>query len=212
MLRNKKTLPIVVILLIVIISGIIVTCIKGMNYGLTYGNNVTLKINLEEQVEIEKIAKEVFGKKCNIKFVNNNKENVLITAKSVSDEQRDMFISKINEKYTLSMTTENFEITNNSKISGKDLIKPYIVPTVITFAIIVIYFIVRYKKIGILEIATTALTVILGIQLLYLSVYAIVRIPVNEFTMPISMLLLVLSFIIVAEMLDKNIILKSNKK
>ena len=121
MLKNKKILPILVLLIIIV--GVIVLAIKGMNYGLIYGNNTTIKMNLGKQVEVEDIAKEIFEKEYNVKLVNNHKENVLITAKSVSEEQISTLISKINEKYELSISNEDLEITNNSKMNGKYLIK-----------------------------------------------------------------------------------------
>ena len=102
---------------------------------------------------------------------------------------------------------------NNPKINGKDIIRPYVIPTVITSTIVILYFVIRYKKLGILKTLITTLLTILGTQMFYLSIYAIARIPVNELAMPISMLILILSFIILAEIFEKDILkLKSNKK
>ncbi len=211
MLKNKKILPILVLLIIIV--GVIVLAIKGMNYGLIYGNNTTIKMNLGKQVEVEDIAKEIFEKEYNVKLVNNHKENVLITAKSVSEEQISTLISKINEKYELSISNEDLEITNNSKMNGKDIIRPYLAPAIITSIIVVLYFTIRYKKLGVLKTLITTLLIIMGTQMVYLSIYAITRIPVNELAMPISMLILVLSFIVLAEIFDKDMSkLKSNKK
>ena len=211
MLKNKKILPILVLLIIIV--GVIVLAIKGMNYGLIYGNNTTIKMNLGKQVEVEDIAKEIFEKEYNMKFVNNHKENVLITAKSVSEEQISTLISKINEKYELSISNEDLEITNNSKMNGKDIIRPYLAPAIITSIIVVLYFTIRYKKLGVLKTLITTLLIIMGTQMVYLSIYAITRIPVNKLAMPISMLILVLSFIILAEIFDKDMSkFKSNKK
>ena len=211
MLKNKKILQILVLLIIIV--GVIVLAIKGMNYGLIYGNNTTIKMNLGKQVEVEDIAKEIFEKEYNVKLVNNHKENVLITAKSVSEEQISTLISKINEKYELSISNEDLEITNNSKMNGKDIIRPYLAPAIITSIIVVLYFTIRYKKLGVLKTLITTLLIIMGTQMVYLSIYAITRIPVNELEMPISMLILVLSFIVLAEIFDKDMSkLKSNKK
>ena len=211
MLKHKKILPIRVLLIIIV--GVIVLAIKGMNYGLIYGNNTTIKMNLGKQVEVEDIAKEIFEKEYNVKLVNNHKENVLITAKSVSEEQISTLISKINEKYELSISNEDLEITNNSKMNGKDIIRPYLAPAIITSIIVVLYFTIRYKKLGVLKTLITTLLIIMGTQMVYLSIYAITRIPVNELAMPISMLILVLSFIVLAEIFDKDMSkLKSNKK
>ena len=213
MLKNKKILPILVLLISIV--GVIVLAIKGMNYGLIYGNNTTIKMNLklEKEAEAEDIIKEVFGKHYSIKTANNTEENIIITVKTASEEQINTFITKINEKYDLSISNEDLEITNNPKINGKDIIRPYVAPTIITSIIVVLYFIIRYKKLGILKTLITTLLTILGTQMIYLSIYAIVRIPVNELAMPISMLILILSFIILAEIFEKDMLkLKSNKK
>ena len=211
MLKNKKILPILV--LVIIIVGVIMLAIKGMNYGLIYGNNTTIKMNLKLEKEAEDIIKEVFGKHYSIKTDNNTEENIIITVKTASEEQINTFITKINEKYDLSIANEDLEIMNNPKINGKDIIRPYVAPTVITSIIVVLYFTIRYKKLGILKTLITTLLTILGTQMVYLSIYAIVRIPVNELAMPISMLILILSFIILAEIFEKDMLkIKSNKK
>ena len=211
MLKNKKILPILV--LVIIIVGVIMLAIKGMNYGLIYGNNTTIKMNLKLEKEVEDIIKEVFGKQYNIKTANNTEENIIITVKTASEEQINTFITKINEKYNLSISNEDLEIMNNTKINVKDIIRPYVIPTVITSTIVILYFVIRYKKLGILKTLITTLLTILGTQMFYLSIYAIARIPVNELAMPISMLILILSFIILAEIFEKDILkLKSNKK
>lgn len=211
MLKNKKILPILV--LVIIIAGVIVLAIKGMNYGLIYGNNTTIKMNLGKQVEIENIAKEIFKKDYNVKFVNNHKENVLIIVKTVSEEQINAFISKINEKYDLSISNEDLEITNNPKVDGKDIIRPYLAPAIITSIIVVLYFAIRYKKLGVSKTLITTLLTIVCSQMVYLSIYAVIRIPINQLAMPISMLILVLSFIVLSEIFDKNMSkLKSNQK
>lgn len=202
MLKNKKILPILVLLIIIV--GVIVLAIKGMNYGLIYGNNTTIKMNLGKQVEVEDIAKEIFEKEYNVKLVNNHKENVLITAKSVSEEQISTLISKINEKYELSISNEDLEITNNSKMNGKDIIRPYLAPAIITSIIVVLYFTIRYKKLGVLKTLITTLLIIMGTQMVYLSIYAITRIPVNSLTMPIAVILFVIVIIVLIENFRKE--------
>ena len=170
-------------------------------------------MNLKLEKEAEDIIKEVFGKHYSIKTANNTEENIIITVKTASEEQINTFITKINEKYDLSISNENLEIMNNPKINGKDIIRPYVAPTIITSIIVVLYFTIRYKKLGILKTLITTLLTILGTQMVYLSIYAIVRIPVNELAMPISMLILILSFIILAEIFEKDMLkIKSNKK
>lgn len=213
MLKNKKMLPIVAILLIIVIAGIIMLNIKGMNYGLIYGNNATIKMSLDIKPELDDIVKEIFGSQYNIKSINSTENNIVITVKSTSSDQINELIAKTNEKYNLSITNEDIEIINNPKISGKDLVLPYLTPAIVVFVLILIYFIIRYKKVGILQILTTSLITIVGVQLLYLSIYALVRIPVNQLTMPISVLLFVVSFIVLIEVYERKIVrIKKSQK
>lgn len=213
MLKDKKTLLIVVIiLLIIIIAGITVTTVKGMNYGFLYEKNTTIKMYLEknfESSEIEEIITNIFGNN-KIRTANNLKGNLIITVESASEEQLNNLVTKLNEKYNLDITTEDLEISNNPRISGKDLIFPYITPVVTTAIIVLIYFMARYRKLGLLKILVYSLSAIIGVQLIYLSIYSIIRIPVNQLTMPISMLLFILSNLILIEIYEKQTI--SNKK
>ncbi len=213
MLKNKKILAILIVLLIIIIAGLTVMFVKGMNYGLNYGENTTIRINIDASIEkndIKNIVTEVFGKANNIKTVNNLDNNILITAKTSSEEQLNSLVSKINEKYGLEMTTSDLNVSYNPKIDIIDLINPYIMPVVLTSLLILVYFMFKYKKLGILKVTICTLISIIGAQILYLSVYSCTRLPINEFTMPISMMLFIVSIIILTEFFEKKI--ESTKK
>ena len=207
MLKNKKILAILIVLLIIIIAGLTVMFVKGMNYGLNYGENTTIRINIDASIEkndIKNIVTEVFGKANNIKTVNNLDNNILITAKTSSEEQLNSLVSKINEKYGLEMTTSDLNVSYNPKIDIIDLINPYIMPVVLTSLLILVYFMFKYKKLGILKVTICTLIFIIGAQILYLSVYSCTRLPINEFTMPISMMLFIVSIIILTEFFEKR--------
>lgn len=206
MLKNKKTLPILIILLIIIIAGILITTIKGLNYGLVYGNNTTIKFNLNtnNQIsELKNIITQVFENN-KLKELDNVENSFVIYVKQADTDKVNVFISNINEKFQTTITTEDLEIKNNPKLSGIDLIKPYILPAVLSLLLILIYFLIRYNKLGIIKILLETLGITVGIQLIYLSIYAILQIPVTEITMPISMLLFILSFILLEEKYNKK--------
>ena len=206
MLKNKKTLPILIILLIIIIAGILITSIKGLNYGLVYGNNTTIKmtLNTNNQIsELKDIIIQVFGNN-KLQQVDNKEDSFIIYVKQADTEKVNSFISNVNEKFQTTITADDLEIKNNPKLSGYDLVKPYILPSVLSLALILVYFTIRYIKLGIIKILLETLGITVGIQLVYFSIYAILRISVTEITMPVSMLLFVLSFVLLEE--------KNNKK
>lgn len=206
MLKNKKTLSILIILLIIIIAGILITSIKGLNYGLAYGNNTTIKItlNTNNQIsELKNITTQVFGSN-KLQQVDNKEDSFIIYVKQADTEKINVFISNVNEKFQTTITADDLEVKNNPKLSGFDLIKPYILPSVLSLALILIYFTIRYIKLGIIKICTETLSIPVVIQLVYFSIYAILRIPVNEITMPVSMLLFVLCFVLLEEKYNKK--------
>ncbi len=215
MLKNKKMLSLLAIILIIVIAGTIMLFIKGMNYGLTYGDNTTIELYLEtdfESADVQGIIKEVFGDNIKTRQVNNLKQDVLIITKSVSDEQLNTLVSKVNEKYGLELKTDDLLITNNTKISGVDLISSYILPICISTIAILVYFMIRYRKLGIYKVTLITILTIIIILAVYTSIYAIIRLPINEFTMPIAMILYVISIILVAEKFERDLLELSNKE
>lgn len=214
MLKNKKMISLLAVTLIIVVAGTIMLFIKGMNYGLTYGDNTTIELYLEtdfEGADVQSIIKEVFGDNIKTRQVNNLKQDVLIITKSVSDEQLNTLISKVNERYGLELKTDDLLITNNKKISGVDLISSYILPICISAIAILAYFIIRYKKLGIYKVALIIILTIIFVLAVYTSIYAIIRLPINEFTMPVAMILYVISIILIAEKFEKDL-LELNKE
>lgn len=208
MLKNKKILPLLVIVIVVIIAGMVMLFVRGMNYGLLYGENTSVELYLEsdfEKSDIQNIITEVFGNNIKIRQVNDLEHDILIITKSVSDEQLNILVSKVNEKYNLELKTEDLLVMNNSKLSGTDLISPYIMPVCITALLILAYFIIRYKKIGILKITLFTILTIIFVQLIYISIYSITRLPINEYTMPVSMILYLISVILLTEKFERDL-------
>ena len=206
MFKDKKNIFLVV-LVVIILVGIIMFCIKGLNYNLFYGKNTTISITTEQAIdksELQQIVEETIGGKVSVRNLNDSSNSLLITIKGISDEQKTNLLTKVNEKYSLELKEEDLEITNNASIKLIDIIKPYITPSVISIVLILAYFIIRYRKYGIGKIILETLGSILISELSLFSIYAIVRIPVNSITMPISVILFVIVIIALMEMYRKE--------
>ncbi len=206
MFKDKKNIFLVV-LAVIILVGIIMFCIKGLNYNLFYGKNTTISITTEQAIdksELQQIVEETIGGKVSVRNLNDLSNSLLITIKGISDEQKTNLLTKVNEKYSLELKEEDLEITNNASIKLIDIIKPYITPSVISIVLILAYFIIRYRKYGIGKIILETLGSILISELSLFSIYAIVRIPVNSITMPISVILFVIVIIALMEKYRKE--------
>lgn len=214
-MKNKKIIKI--ILAVIVLAGIIITCIWGLNYGLNYSNHKEIDIYIGQEFEnkdIYTIAREVLeNKKIIVQKVELYEDMVSIKVKDITDEQLENLNTKINEKYGIENKVEDIQLTNVPNVKGTDLVKPYILPVVISFIIIIIYFVIYNaiyahmgRKVNIVKAVSKAIASIILVQLIYLSVLAITRLEVNRLTIPVSIVLYVITTIAIIIKLEKKYI------
>lgn len=187
----KKSVLYVVIGLIIII-GIALGMLKGLNYSLEYQANEKVELYIGKVVDrkdIEEISNNVFGKNENkVQIVEIFNDMVAVTVKDSNDEQIENFVNAINEKYGVEYTKDDVEVIKESQMSIFDIIKPYIVPIIIALAIAVIYIAIRYHKLGFWKTLLSAVLWIIVIEAVLYSIYAITRLSVNATTIPIALM------------------------
>ena len=132
MIKNisKKSKIIFSILLVIIVVGIIITAVTGLNFDLKYRKAKKIEIYLEKEFEIQDIkaiTDETIGTDVVIQKVELYKDMIKITAPDITDEQKQNVITKLNEKYGTELKAENIEIEDAPQMRGRDIIKPYIV-------------------------------------------------------------------------------------
>lgn len=219
----KKKNLIGILLGIIIIIGIILTATMGLNLDLMYSNHKSIDVNLQKQFENEdvyKIAKEIFEKeKVKVQKVELYEDMVSIIVKDATDEQLENLNTKLNEKYELENTKDDMVITNVPSVEISDLVKPYILPVSISFVIIIIYLVIYMainnrvnRKLSILKEISKAILTIIGIELLYLSVFAITRLEVNYTTLPIGIIIYAFTTILILMNLEKQYKIEEKKK
>ena len=104
---------------------------------------------------------------------------------------------KINEKYGLENKVENISIVHSPKVRLRDIISPYIWPVGICTTLVFVYAMIRYRKLGAFRTLGKYIVGVLGIELLYLSLIALTRLPINQLVIPVGLLLYTLAIIIV---------------
>ena len=127
-----------------------------------------------------------------------------ITVKEASDEQIEQLNTKINEKYEVDNKIEDIEVTRNEQIDFKSLIKPYLIPLLITFILILIYACVVFLKVGIFKVIYTLLINLIGSQAVLLSIYAITRLPINNFAPIIAIIVYIVAIVFTMFLLEKE--------
>ncbi len=202
---NKKIIA--VIAFVVIVVGIAVTAMLGVNSDLIYRTHKELDINIGKEFnikDIEDIVKEITGgKEVIISKIELYKDMANIKIEDVTTEQIEQINTKINEKYIIDNKVEDIIITEVPKVNEFDLLKPYIVPTLISIALITAYFIGYLlvcnknskdnEQISIPKSLLGFLALVIGTELLLFSTLAIIRFPINGFVLPVAVILFVIT-------------------
>jgi len=182
------------ILICVIIAGAIVIATMGLKTDITYSRNVRLDIYLGKEYtrnDIVPIAKEVFGnERILVQQVEYYGDMFSIT---VSQEVEDLdgkieeLTNKLNEKLGLELKKENITKVNQPHIRLSSVLIPYLLPIAISTIIILAYVMIRFRKIGVWRTLALYVLTVAASELLYLSILAICRIPINRLVTPIGL-------------------------
>lgn len=196
---TKKQKILSIIIAVIIITGAIVTGVMGLNYDLRYQETKNIELYIAKDFEIadiKAITDEVMGKSpVIIRKVEVYEDSVSITAKDITDEQKQSIIEKINEKYETELSADSTQIETIPHTRGRDIAKPYIIPFIISTVIILVYMAIRYRKIGILKTLLTTISTSVAAQAVLLSIIAITRIPVGRLTIPMIVTVYMLTLV-----------------
>lgn len=205
---KSKQLKIILIAL-VIIAGIVIIAVEGFNFDLKYQDTQRVELYLKTEfniADIRQITNEVFGnQKVMIQKVEVFEDSVSITTTSISDEQKNNLITKINEKYGTELTTEDTTIENIGHTRGRDIIKPYIIPFAIAVIVVLVYLGIRYYKLVIVKVIGKSIGIMVLVQVLLFSIIAITRIPIGRLTIPMVILVYLLTLFGITNMFEKNL-------
>lgn len=197
--KNSKKIIILGIILLVI-AGIIVVALKGFNVSLMFGKHEAIEIKVGTDVDlnvVNGICDEVFGnKKYVVKELEVFGDSAQINVSSITDEEKTNLVSKINEKFGVEKTVEDLNINSVSNKRIRDVVKPYVVPMLVSFAIIFIYMLIRFRKINPLKIIAKFIEKVVLIEAILLSIIAITRIPVNDVLINILMIIAVIELVV----------------
>ena len=162
--------------------------------------------------DIQSIVNEVMpNTKTIIQKVEVFEDTVSITAKEISEEQKQNIITKVNEKYGINIEQEKIEITNIANEKLRDVVKPYVLPLTVITGIVLVYLSIRYASLGVAKTLINTILVLAITGLMFLSVMAIVRIPICEYTMPAGMALYILTLLVITNAFEKQLQLKKQE-
>lgn len=177
------------VIVLIIIAGVVVVALKGFNFELKNQDAKMIEVYLGKQFllpNIKEIATETLGtNEFIVQKVEVYEDGFTITARDITDEQKSNFIQKINEMYGTELKVEDISIVSIPHIHLREIVKPYILPLVISTAIILVYMGIRYFKLGILKSILKTGVILLIAELILFSIMAVVRFPIGRFTLPL---------------------------
>jgi len=220
-LKDAKKIFCILLIAIIIIAGIVTVFLKGFNVELRYRAQQKVELIIGEELSKEDIFKiqekvdEVFGKGNSIlQVVEVFKDTVQVTAREITEEQKNSLVAKVNELYPQEATEEGKEpaklldaagiaIESSENARLRDFLKPYITPIIVVTIIILAYYAILYRKLGIVKVLLKAGLAIVLSQAVLLSILAIIRFPMGRLTTPLVLLVYVTSLIIISGKLIK---------
>lgn len=205
-----------ILIAIIIIAGIVVGCTAKFKFSLAYDDSNRIEVYIGKDYtksDVESIAKEVFGTNDvliqKIEFFN---DSVAITVRESNDEQLNNLATKINEKYETSLTKDDLTVVEIPHYRGRDLMANYVWPIAISAILIILYELIRFRKIGVLKVVVKLIIWPIVIEALYLSVLAIARIPISYYTLPLGIILAVLTLTVITYKNEKRLVEYNRKK
>ena len=208
LLENKTVTMFVAILIII---GFIMVATNGFNESSENSNGTRISIYMYQDFEIEdikNIAQEVLNKNVEARYIGFFKDAVSINADDINNEQLDTLKEKIAEKYTWDDDKQKITTNFTVKTNLMDEVQKYISSILISFIIIAVYLAVRFKS---AKNITSLVAKVIAVQLLFFSLIAIAREPLNRDTISIALFVYILAIIIETVNINKKYYLDNEK-
>ena len=206
-MKDMNKLKVIAVAVVVIVAAIITVTVNPFKFNVNYSKNVRLEVYIEKDFEINDIlaiANSIYtNDDAIVRKVGTLEKTASITVRDFTEEQNEKLISQLNEKYELELTSADIEIYYNSNVRGKDLIRPYIVATAITGVLILVFFGVRYRKIGLAKPVGGTFAVACLTQLLYIFLINIFGMYINEATIVVGITIEILCLMYLVATFEK---------
>ena len=210
---SAKSKIMVAIIILVIVLGAAIVGTKGFNFDIRNQASQEIELYLGKSFEvsdIKQITNEVFGNQpVLIQKVELYEDQVLIASKEITDEQKSNIINKVNEKYETELKAEDIDINNIPHTKFRDIVKPYILPLLISTVAIAIYMAIRFYKLGIIKTILKVGGIVGLVEIVLFALMAITRFPIGRYTLPLVLFAYLVTMLAITINLEKKL---NNKK
>ena len=214
-----------IIICLIIVAGIVVWKTVGFNMELQYSSRKQIELTNKTGIEISDIKKMVSEVLGNTRFIVQPVETfgnaVSIVAEDMTKEQKNSIVEKFNEKYysedSSEESKESSDKSSDKKIDNddikivsipftrvKDVIKPYILPGIITLVLVTMYFTIRFRRLGYKKIFAKTLIVPVVAETLMFSIIAITRIPFGRIAITLGIALYLMTIFVLTNKFENE--------
>ncbi len=163
----------------VMIFGLVIAFTTGLNFGIDFTGGTLMQFEIGQEFTVEEISEITSQFELDADILHaglDEKEVIIKTKKDLSNEQRMEIFEVFKEKYNLEDTAfrkaEQFGPSMGAEIRNKALIS-----ILLASVGMLIYITFRFKSI---KFGAAAIIALIHDTLIVLSIYAILRIPVNS--------------------------------
>lgn len=164
--------------LAIIILGIIMTGVNGLQKGIDFEGGTLIQINIGKQISVDEVREitDEFDKEAHIIHSGKDNNEIIIKSKmDLSNEERNNIFEQFKEKYDL----KDEDLVQSQKFGpsiGKEIRKKSLLSAGIAVVAMLIYITWRFE----FKFALSAIIALIHDVLITLSVYAIFKIPINS--------------------------------
>lgn len=162
---------------IVILVGMGFWVAKGLNYGIDFAGGTVLQVDLKQQVDTEKVRNIAAKYASDAVVTTVDATGISIRSSALSSESSDkieQLKSEISKEYNIDNSTWSTEIVGPA--IGNELRQKAVIALLVAAAAMLLYIALRFE----IRFGVAAVLALLHDILITLSVYAILRIPVNS--------------------------------
>lgn len=174
-IKNKNIYRIVSAAIIIV--GVIMFFINGLNYGIEFSGGTLIQINMDKFVGIDEVREIMadYDDEASIVHAGENKEEVMIkSTKDLKNEEISDIVNSFIAKYD--MDKNDFQSQKIGPTMGKEIQNKAFLSTIIAMVLMLAYITWRFQ----FKFGLAALIALVHDVLIMVSVYSILRIPVNS--------------------------------
>ena len=174
-IKNRKIFY--TISLAIIIIGLIMMVVKGLNYGIDFTGGTSIQIKIGKMITVDEIREIMneYDNDASIVHVGNNKDEIIIKSnKDFDNEEIDLIVDRFVEKYGIEK--KEFQSEKFVATMGEEIKKKALLSSLIAAVGMLIYITWRFE----LRFAIAAIVALVHDILITLSIYAIFGIPANN--------------------------------